>query len=106
MANLSSIRKQAWQEAIKAGKEVTESLDDTTLTNLFAGIDFHSDLFQGDQNIFNASVDLLTTVFKAVEGAIGFYISWQGTVEIRTPLNFGSTTGAWHLSPLKLISLS
>lgn len=92
MAKSLFIRKQAWQEAIKAGKEVTESLDDKTLTNLFAGIDFHSDMFQGDQNIFNASVDLLTTVFKAIEGAIGFYISWQGMAEIRTLLNFRSTT--------------
>lgn len=83
MANPSFIRKQAWQEAIKAGKEVAESFDDKTLTNLFAGIDFHSDIFRGDQNVLKASVDLLATVFKAVEGAIGFYISWQGMAEIR-----------------------
>lgn len=51
------IRKQASQEASKAGEEVAESFD-KTLTNLFARIDFHSDTFPGDGHIVNTSVDL------------------------------------------------
>ncbi|KAJ4392293.1 hypothetical protein N0V93_005918 [Gnomoniopsis smithogilvyi] len=69
----------AWQEAIKAGKEVSASFDSEQLGDLFATIEFHVGMFQDDQNIVQASVRLISTVFKAVEGAVGFYISWQAS---------------------------
>lgn len=94
MAKSSFIGKQAWQEAIKVGKEVTESFNDKILTDLFVVVEVYSDMFSGDQHVFNAFVDLLASLFKAVEGAIGFYISWQGMAEIRTLLNYTSTTRA------------
>lgn len=33
---------------MKVGKEVAESFDDRTLTNLFGGIDFNADISRGN----------------------------------------------------------
>lgn len=39
-------------------------------------------MFRDDQNIVQASVRLIATIFRAVEGAVGFYISWQGMIKM------------------------
>ncbi|KAF3765640.1 hypothetical protein M406DRAFT_88481 [Cryphonectria parasitica EP155] len=67
----------AWKEAAKIRRELAETLDETALRSLFADINMYSEMYQDDPNIIRASVNLLSTIFKAVEGAIGFYISWQ-----------------------------
>jgi hypothetical protein len=70
--------RQAWVEAVKARKEIADSFDESTMTSLFADIDLYSEMYPDDENIITSSIKLLVTIFKATEGAIGFYTSWQG----------------------------
>ncbi|KAI1108258.1 hypothetical protein F5Y14DRAFT_457230 [Nemania sp. NC0429] len=63
----------AWKEVAKVRKELADSFDESTMASLFADIELYSDMYPDDQNITNASVELLVTILKAAEGAIGFY---------------------------------
>ncbi|KAK5637229.1 hypothetical protein RRF57_012942 [Xylaria bambusicola] len=68
---------KAWKEAAKVREEVTSTFDENTMTSLFADLDLYLDMYPDDQNVVNSSVKLLVAIFKATEGAIGFYTSWR-----------------------------
>ncbi|KAK1762140.1 hypothetical protein QBC33DRAFT_581943 [Phialemonium atrogriseum] len=77
----------AWKEAAKVRDQVSTEIDKLGKGVLFANMRQYYETFKDDQNIINASVNLLLTIFKALEGAIGFYISQQGA-EIPFLLSF------------------
>ena len=49
------------------------------LPDTFAKINFYIGSYVEDQNIMTASVDLVLTIFKAIEETVKFYTSNQGT---------------------------
>jgi hypothetical protein len=73
-------RFQAWKEAAKVPTDADAQFND--LETVFANIDLFCTMFPNDENIFQASIDLVLAIFTAVESAIGFYISLQGEMLI------------------------
>ncbi|KAK1530755.1 uncharacterized protein CCOS01_05858 [Colletotrichum costaricense] len=68
---------KAWKEAAKIRTQLDASFDEDALASKFEDLEVWSSLFRNDENIAKASANLVVSILKAAEGAIGFYISWQ-----------------------------
>jgi hypothetical protein len=68
--------KQAYRQTAEVREDVNSGFDEFPIW--FTEMDFWFRAFPNDQNIEAASVDLVFAIFKAIEEAVGFYISSQG----------------------------
>lgn len=68
---------KAYRQASEVRETVNTGFDD--LPEVFIRIDFYFQSYPRDSNIFMASVELVLVIFKAIEEAVRFYTSPQGT---------------------------
>lgn len=59
--------------------KLTSAFNEDALEKTFGDIEIFLAVFQGDDNIIEASVDLLATTLRAVENTMAFFLSHQGT---------------------------
>lgn len=72
----SSIK--AFTTASNVRETVASSLDDRNLDDLFADVEVFLITFPDMSKIKDAAVSLVVSVMKAIEDAIGFFLSNQG----------------------------
>jgi hypothetical protein len=64
--------------ASKVREEVSSAFNPEALADDFESIEFFMDTFPEDARIKEASIDLVASILKAIEDAIGFFTSGQG----------------------------
>jgi hypothetical protein len=65
-------------------KKVTKTFDDKTLERAFGDIEIFFAIFPKDEPIKEASIELVVSILKAIEDAIGFFIKSQGEVVVQS----------------------
>ncbi|KAK8045967.1 hypothetical protein PG996_014031 [Apiospora saccharicola] len=68
----------AYRQAATVRETVNSGFDD--LPETFARMEFYLKSYPKDENIFGALIDLVFAIFKAIEEAIRFYTSAQGSL--------------------------
>lgn len=72
-------------------EEVTGKFDGKTLEAAFGNIEVFFSIFPKDEPIKEASIELVVSILKAVEDAIGFFISKQSEFTARSPRGYMNT---------------
>lgn len=62
--------------------KVLKGFDEDSLERLFKDVEILLSVFPDDPSVVNASVDLIVTVLRAVETAIGFFLEHRGKSSI------------------------